>query len=64
VAVPAFFLIDVTVSRADCLRARRMLEKYPVQLWVVGVERGRVRAQQLGTAQTVSDTRIRKMLSP
>jgi ATP-dependent helicase HrpA len=31
-----------------------MLEKYRVQLW----------AQQLGTAQTVSDTRIRKMLSP
>jgi hypothetical protein len=41
-----------------------MLEKYRVQLRVVGVERGRVRAQQLGTAQTVSDTRIRKMLSP
>lgn len=35
-------------------QARRMLEKYRVQLW----------AQQLGTAQTVSDARIRKMLSP
>jgi hypothetical protein len=64
VAISVFFLIDVMVSRADCLRARRMLEKYRVQLWVVGVERGRVRAQQLGTAQTVSDTRIRKMLTP
>jgi hypothetical protein len=30
-----------------------MLEKYRVQLW----------AQQLGTARTVSDARIRKMLS-
>ena len=30
-----------------------MLEKYRVQLWA-----------QLGTAPTVSDTRIRKMLSP
>jgi hypothetical protein len=30
-----------------------MLEKYRVQLWA-----------QLGTAQTVSDARIRKMLSP
>jgi ATP-dependent helicase HrpA len=35
-------------------QARRMLEKYRVQLW----------AQQLGTAQTVGDARIRKMLSP
>jgi ATP-dependent helicase HrpA len=31
-----------------------MLEKYRVQLW----------AQQLGTAQTVGDARIRKTLSP
>ncbi|WP_399094956.1 DUF3418 domain-containing protein [Streptomyces sp. BBFR2] len=31
-----------------------MLEKYRVQVW----------AQQLGTAQMVSDARIRKMLSP
>ena len=35
-------------------QARRMLEKYRVQLG----------AQQLGTAQTVSDARIGKMLSP
>jgi len=35
-------------------QARRMLEKYRVHLW----------AQQLGTAQTVGDARIRKMLSP
>ena len=35
-------------------QARRLLEKCRVQLW----------AQQLGTAQTVSDARIRKMLSP
>jgi hypothetical protein len=35
-------------------QARRMLEKYRVQLW----------AQQLGTAQTVGDARIRKMPSP
>ncbi|MER7892717.1 DUF3418 domain-containing protein [Micromonospora sp. NPDC094482] len=35
-------------------QARRMLEKYRVQLW----------AQQLGTAQTVSDARIRRMLRP
>jgi hypothetical protein len=33
-------------------QARRMLEKCRVQLW----------AQQLGTAQTVSDARIRTML--
>jgi hypothetical protein len=31
-----------------------MLEKYRVQLW----------SQQLGTAQTVGDARIRTMLSP
>jgi hypothetical protein len=31
-----------------------MLEKYRVQLW----------AQQLSTAQTVDDARIRTMLSP
>ncbi|MBW8804144.1 MAG: DUF3418 domain-containing protein [Catenulisporales bacterium] len=35
-------------------QARRMLEKYRVRLWV----------QQLGTAPTVSDARIRTMLSP
>ena len=35
-------------------QARWMLEEYRVQLW----------AQQLGTAQTVSDQRIRKVLGP
>lgn len=41
-----------TLQVEQCIHRERV--KYRVQLW----------AQQFGTAQTVSDARIRKMLSP